>query len=103
MSTPGLTPHSSLKISELADLFGFSSEAIIMAIQNQQLKLRKPFYTYRELAGRWGVSIGSVYNILRSRGAKVVDLLPGKARSKKIVRAAIVERIDRELEIEAVA
>jgi hypothetical protein len=96
-----LTSDSSLKISEFADLFGFPSAAVILAVENQRSKLRKPFYTYRDLAARWGVSVGSVYNILRAHGATVVDLLPGKVRGKKIVSAAIVERIEKAREIEA--
>ncbi|MGD0544678.1 MAG: hypothetical protein ABSB65_09730 [Candidatus Acidiferrales bacterium] len=98
-----LTPDSSLTISEFSDLFGFPAEAVILAVENQRSKLRKPLYTYRDLASRWGVSIGSVYNILRAHGATVVDLLPGKGRGKKVVKAATVERIEKAREIDLAA
>jgi hypothetical protein len=98
-----LTVQDSLTISEVADLFGFPASAVIQAVQAQRLKLRKPFYTYRELAERWDVSIGSIYNILEKYGAKVVDLLPGKTRGIKRVPVAIVERIEKQLETDVAA
>jgi hypothetical protein len=93
---PPLQETDSLTISEFADLFGFPSAAVIHAVQAQRLKLRKPFYSYRDLAARWDVSIGSVYNILEKYGATVVDLLPGKTRGTRRVPVAVVERIEKQ-------
>jgi hypothetical protein len=98
-----LSPRDSITICEFADLFGFPASAVIQAVQAQRLKLRKPFYTYRELATRWGVSIGSVYNILEKYGAKVVDFLPGKTRGTKRVPVAVVERIERQMQVDVAA
>jgi predicted DNA-binding protein YlxM (UPF0122 family) len=52
------------------------------------------YYSIRELAERWRVSRGTVYNRLRCEGAPVLDFsAPGK-RSRKAVRATVVLDIE---------
>jgi hypothetical protein len=58
---------------------------------------RRDFFTITDLAGRWGVSRGTVYNVLRRCGAKVVDLAPRGRRGRKVVPAAVLLEIERRL------
>jgi hypothetical protein len=79
--------------SELAALLEIHENAIRATIvahgQNQQ-----EYYSIRDLAIRWRVSRGTVYNRLRSAGAKVLDFsAPGK-RSKKAVHVSVILQIE---------
>jgi hypothetical protein len=95
-----LTPESSLKISEFAEIFGFPPSAVLSAIERQRLSLNRPFYSVQALADRWDCSPGTVYNILRTHAAQTLDLDNGSkkktSKSKKVVYAASVARIEKE-------
>jgi hypothetical protein len=55
---------------------------------------RQEYHSIRELAERWRVSRGTVYNRLRSAGAKVLDFAaPGK-KGKKVVSVSVVLQIE---------
>ncbi len=52
------------------------------------------YFSIQELAIRWRVSRGTVYNRLRSVGAEVLDFAaPGK-KGKKVVSSVVVTRIE---------
>jgi len=55
---------------------------------------RPEYYSISELAERWRVSRGTVYNRLRSAGAKVLDFAAAGRRSKKAVHASVVFQIE---------
>ncbi len=95
VSPKALTPQDSLTISEFADLFGFTPAAMLAAIERQRASTPRPFYTFKQLADRWNCSPQNIYNILRSHDAKAVDLSDGKKRSKRLVPAETVARIER--------
>jgi hypothetical protein len=62
-------------------------------------KLAKPeqrqvYFSIPELASRWRCSRGSVYNRLRSVGAKVLDFAANGKKCKKVVPAAVVAEIE---------
>ena len=58
-------------ISEFAVVFGFDETAIRERFARRSGE--QEYYSIRELAERWRVSRGTVYNRLRSAGAKVLD------------------------------
>ncbi len=93
-STVGIRDsQKQLALSLLATLLGIDESAIREMIatrgQNQQ-----DYYSIRDLAMRWRVSRGTVYNRLRSAGAKVLDFsAPGK-RSKKAVHVSVILQIE---------
>jgi len=90
-----LKESDTLKISEFADLFGFSSSAILEAIQRNRAALKKPFYTIPDLASRWNCSRASVYNTLRESESKLLDMTrSGRSRGKVNVPVAVVDRIE---------
>jgi hypothetical protein len=78
-----------LSIREFADLFGFTPEALLAAIENLGMKHPKPFFTIPDLALRWRCSRGNVYNVLRKHDVKLLDV------NKRLVPAEAVERIER--------
>jgi len=81
-----------LTIAEFAGLFGLPEDIIRERIAHAPN--RPEYYSIGELAERWRVSRGTVYNRLRSAGAKVLDFAaPGK-RGKKAVHAGVVFRIE---------
>jgi hypothetical protein len=90
-----LTPESSLKISEFAEIFGFPPSAVLSAIERQRLALTRPFYTFKQLAERWNCSPQNIYNVLRHHEAKALNLNGDKNRSKRLVSAETVARIER--------
>lgn len=55
---------------------------------------RPEYYSISELAERWRVSRGTVYNRLRSAGAKVLDFAAAGGRSKKAVHVRVVLQIE---------
>ena len=79
-------------ISEFAVLFGFDENAIRDRFARGSGE--QEYYSIRELAERWRVSRGTVYNRLRSAGAKVLDFATPGGRSKKAVRASVVLQIE---------
>jgi hypothetical protein len=79
-------------ISEFAALCGFDENAIRERITRGPD--RPEYYSIRELAERWRVSRGTVYNRLRSAGARVLDFASPGRRSKKAVRASAVFQIE---------
>lgn len=81
-----------LTISEFAALFGLEENVIRERIEGGRNK--QEYYSIRELAERWRVSRGTVYNRLRAAGAKVLDFAaPGK-RGKKVVSVRVVLQIE---------
>jgi hypothetical protein len=59
---------------------------------------RREFFTITDLAKRWGgVSRGTVYNVLRRSGAKVVHLGPRGRRGRKVLSVAVVSEIERRM------
>ena len=79
-------------ISEFAALFGFEENDIRERLARGSVQ--QEYYSIRELAERWRVSRGTVYNRLRSTGAKVLDFAAPGRRSKKAVRASVVLQIE---------
>lgn len=79
-------------VSEFAALFGFDENAIRERLARGSGE--QEYYSIRELAERWRVSRGTVYNRLRSAGAKVLDFGAQGGRSKKAVRASVVLQIE---------
>ena len=79
-------------ISEFAALLGLEENVIHDRITRGPE--RQEYYSIGELAARWRVSRGTVYNRLRSAGAKVLDFAAPGGRSKKAVRASVVSQIE---------
>ncbi len=52
------------------------------------------YFSILDLARRWRCSRGTVYNRLRSAGARVLDFAPRGKRGKKVVAAAIVLQLE---------
>ena len=91
-----LSPTDALRISEFAEIFGFTSDAIIEAIGRNRRAVKAPFYSIPELAERWCCSRAKVYAILRDAGYKLLDLaIPGKDKGKRLIPASVVEQIER--------
>ena len=97
MSASKVLPTDSVSIAEFSALFGFPVESVITAIeaQRQRATARQAFYTIPQLRERWHVSRAQVYAILREAQVRVVDMGQGKIRSKSLVPAETVERIER--------
>jgi hypothetical protein len=92
-----LTPSDSIEIREVAEALNLPVTAILSAISKHRTELTKPYYSYEDLKLRWNCSIGTVYNVLNSYGGRVLDLgMPGKNRGKKLVPAAVVDRIEKQ-------
>jgi hypothetical protein len=90
---PGQSPAAlRLTIAEFAGLFGLPEDIIRERIAHTPS--RQEYYSIGELAERWRVSRGTVYNRLRSAGAKVLDFAPPGKRGKKAVRATVVLDIE---------
>lgn len=98
-SKPGpqenLTETDSLTIAEFSCLFGFPPDAIIEAIRRNRTSLNKAYYSIPDLAARWVCSRATVYNVLAQSEFKVLDLTrSGKDKGKRLVPAAVVEKIE---------
>ena len=87
----------SLPIAEFASLFGFPAEVVIRAIeaQRQRRSDRQAYFTIPQLAERWSCSRAQVYAILRVSAVKVLDIGEGSKRSKTLVPADAVERLEK--------
>ena len=84
--------RNGLTVPEIAGLFGCSEEAVLAFIAKNGP--RQEFFSMAELAARWRCSRGTVYNRLRSAGAKVLDFaLPGK-KGKKAIPVSVVQQIE---------
>ena len=83
-----------LTIPEVASLFGLSEDAIQGLIERRAPSVHQDYFSIAELAARWRCSRASVYNRLRSSGAKVLDFAPPGKRGRKAVPAAVVLQIE---------
>jgi len=90
-----LTAHDQLTVAEIGDLFGFPVSAVLAAIERNRSAIRKSFYSIPDMAKRWGVSRGTVYNVLREAEFKLLNLGSGARKSKWRVPAAVVEHIEK--------
>lgn len=81
-----------LTIPEFAVLFGLQEDTIRERIAHASN--RQEYYSIGELAARWRCSRGTVYNRLRSVGAKVLDFSAPGRRSKKAIHASVVFGIE---------
>ncbi len=91
-----LTPQDSLTVSEFAELFGFPPSAIITAIERQRGSLTKRYYSIQDLRDRWRCSRATVYAVLNESEFKVLNLArEGKTKGKKLIPAAVVEKIEK--------
>jgi len=52
------------------------------------------FFSILDLAKRWRVSRGTVYNRLRATGARVLDFAAAGKRSRKVVSTKVVLEIE---------
>jgi len=92
------SPTDKLQISEIANLFGVSEQAILDLIEARRLNSpqTQDYFTIPQLASRWQCSRGSVYNTLRTFGARIVDLAtPGK-KGRKLIPVETVEKLERQ-------
>ena len=64
-------------------------------ISDRSSSPRPDFYTISQLADRWSCSRGTVYNVLRSTGTKVVDFTAKGRKGHKLVPVPAVEEIER--------
>lgn len=77
-------------ISEFAAFLGLEEELIRECIA--QRTQQHVYYSIGELAERWRVSRGTVYNRLRAAGAKVLDFsAPGKKGKKAVSADAVLQ------------
>lgn len=92
-----VSPNDSLAIAEFAALFGFDPEAVSRAVETQRRRSaeQQAFYTIPELSVRWHCSRAQVYSVLRAAAVKVLDIGQGTRRSKTLVPAEAVLRIEK--------
>jgi hypothetical protein len=83
-----------LPISEIAALFGLTEDVVREMASRRPALVRQDFFSVGELATRWRCSRGTVYNRLRSVGAKVLDFAPSGKRGKKAVPSSTVLQIE---------
>jgi predicted DNA-binding protein YlxM (UPF0122 family) len=57
---------------------------------------KREYFSIPELAQRWRCSRGTVYNRLRTTGAKVLDFAPRGKKGKKVVAVATVLQIEKQ-------
>jgi hypothetical protein len=81
-----------LTISEFAGLLGFNETDIRERLAQGSGK--QEYYSIHELAERWRVSRGTVYNRLRSAGARVLDFAAPGRRGKKVISVSVVLQIE---------
>lgn len=94
-----VSSNESLSIQEFASLFGFPPETVAAAVETQRQRRSdaQAFYTIPQLAERWSCSRAQVYNLLRAAAAKVINVGQGKKRSKTLVPADVVLRLEKNL------
>ena len=84
--------RETLSLSEIAALFGLPESAVRDRLARRSAG--QDYFSIADLAKRWRCSRGTVYNRLRSEGARVLDFAtPGK-RGKKVVAASVVSQIE---------
>jgi hypothetical protein len=83
-----------VSVSEVASLFGYSEDVVLQMIDRQHAPAHQEFFSISDLAKRWRCSRGTVYNRLRSVGAKVLDFAAPGRKCKKAVPAAVVLQIE---------
>jgi predicted DNA-binding protein YlxM (UPF0122 family) len=84
--------RETLSLSEIAALFGLPESAVRDRLARRVAT--QDYFSISDLAKRWRCSRGTVYNRLRSEGARVLDFAtPGK-RGKKVVAASVVLQIE---------
>ena len=84
--------RETLSLSEIAALFGLPESAVRDKLARRIAT--QDYFSIADLAKRWRCSRGTVYNRLRSAGARVLDFAtPGK-RGKKVVAASVVSQIE---------
>jgi hypothetical protein len=77
-------------ISEFAAFLGMEENMIRNCIAHRTH--RQVYYSIGELAARWRVSRGTVYNRLRAAGVKVLDFsAPGKKGKKAVSADAVLQ------------
>jgi hypothetical protein len=103
MTEPGETKHEGVAadrsptvprftVAEFAAFLGLEEHVIRERIERRPNK--REYYSIGELADRWRVSRGTVYNRLRSTGAKVLDFASSGRRGKKVVSVGVVLQIE---------
>ena len=65
-----------------------------MKTRPEEIPEREGFLSIPELASRWRCSRGSVYNRLRSAGAKVLDFATAGKRGSKLIPWSVVRAIE---------
>jgi hypothetical protein len=90
------SPIDKFSVSEIASLFGFSEEHLLELIAKRRINSPQTHFTIPQLAARWQCSRATVYNTLRTFGAKLVNLAPPGKRGRKLVPAEAVERLERQ-------
>jgi hypothetical protein len=83
-----------IPLSTIASLFGFSPETVQEMLDRRSAPIRQEFFSIPELAARWRCSRGTVYNRLRSVGAKVLDFAAPGRRGRKAIPASVVMQIE---------
>ncbi len=90
---PATSPtQARFTIAELAALFGLEENDVRERLGRGAGE--HEYYSIRELAERWRVSRGTVYNRLRSAGAKVLDFAAPGRKGKKVVSVNAVLQIE---------
>ena len=57
-------------------------------------RVQPEYFSISDLAARWRVSRGTVYNRLRSAGAKVLDFAPPGKRGRKAVHRGVILKME---------
>jgi len=84
--------RETLSLSEIAALFGLPESEVRDGLARRFAT--QDYFSIADLAKRWRCSRGTVYNRLRSKGARVLDFAtPGK-RGKKVVAVSVVLQIE---------
>ena len=84
----------SVPVSEVALLLGVTEEVVLAMVARRCIAVGQEFFSIGELAKRWRCSRGTVYNQLRTLGARVLDFAPPGKRGKKAVPAKVVQEIE---------
>jgi hypothetical protein len=86
-----------IPISEFANLFGLPADAVIAAVETQRQRRsdRQAFFTIPQLSERWCCSRATIYALLRASAAKVLNVGQGGKRSKILVPAEAVARLEK--------
>jgi hypothetical protein len=99
MAAKGEMPVSTeekFTVAEIADMLGFPVAALNAIIAKNRATIKKPFYNISQLAERWSVSRGQVYNILREADFRVLNTASKDSEERQSWRipASVVEKIE---------